>query len=203
VSPRRIAAAAVLVAVAAAGPGCAYSAARWRDFTDILSLGISAGAGIGIRADVTKLLALEEMAQNDETFYGWHERDTSWTESSYGLLFASWRMPGLGGETRPPRSSLDILTTSRRRTLFPVRTEIEDIRHTLFIFSGGSGIRPVDALNLDVGVSALFGGLEVTLSPGELVDFLLGWFTVDIGRDDDRRFGEVRQELPKEKFLSK
>jgi hypothetical protein len=193
----RTAAAAALVTAAALVQGCAYSAARWRDFTDVLSLGVSAGGGIGARANATRLVALELGVQKDEKIVGWRERNFKWIESSYGIIFASWRMPTLDGEPMPEKSPFDLFTTSRRRTYFPARTEIEDARHTVFILSRIRGMRLVGALDVGVGLSALVAGIEATVSPGELADFLLGWFGVDIGRDDEIRFGEKRQEFPK------
>jgi len=185
------------VTAAALVQGCAYSTARWRDFTDVLSLGVSAGGGIGARASATRLVALELGAQKDEKLVGWRERNFKWIESSYGLVFASWRMPTLDGEPSAEFSFLDRLSTSRRRSYFPARTEIEDARHTLFILSRARGMRLVTALDVGVGLSAVIAGLEATVSPGELADFLLGWFGLDIGRDDEIRFGEKRQEFPK------
>ena len=194
--PARIAAAAILGVLPLVSGGCSYAAARWRDLTDIVSLGISAGGGIGARAGATRLLAVELIAQKDEIFVGWHKRSFQWAESGYGLLFATWRMPGLGKGARPERHGIDVLTTSRRLELFPADDRIEDIRHTLFVYSGGSGHRIVDVLDLDVGLSALIGGLEATVSPGELADFILGLFTIDIGFDDGTRFVGGRPKLP-------
>ena len=172
--------------------GCGYLGARGRDATDILSLGISAGSGMGVRAGITRLLALEVMAQKDEKFFGFYQRNFHWTESSYGLLFASWRMPTVGDEPPPPRwKGWDLLTTSRRRTQYPNRAEIEDRRHTLFILSGLHAQRAIDFLDVEVGISALIGGLEMSIRPGQLADFLLGWFGIDLGGDDGTRFGEV------------
>jgi hypothetical protein len=171
--------------------GCKYLAARGRDATDIISLGISSGSGIGVRAGVTRLLALEVIAQKDERFFGFYQRNFNWTESGYGLLFACFRMPTVGDEPPPPRwKGWDYLTTSRRRILRPNRPEIEDRRHTLFILSGGHALRAIDFLDVEVGISALIGGLEMSIRPGQLADFLLGWFGIDLGGDDGTPFGE-------------
>jgi hypothetical protein len=196
-SHRKTAVAAALIAAATLVQGCAYTAARGRDFTDVLSLGISGGGGLGARATATRLVALELGAQKDEKLVGWRERNFGWVESSYGLLFASWRQPSLDEEPLPEKSPFQLITTSQRRNFFPARTEVEETRHIFFILAGARGVRPVTALDVGVGLSALIAGLEVTVSPGELVDFLLGWFGVDIGRDDDVRFGDKRQEFPK------
>ncbi len=158
-----------------------------RDLSDISALGISGGSGLGVRVGATRFLALEVMAQKDETFYGWNTRNPFWTESSYGLLFASWRIPGIGDEKRPARRWYDFFSTSRRRIKFRNLPEIEDRRHILFIYSGVRGLRVGDMLNVEVGISGLVGGLEVCLKPVELIDFILGWMTIDISQDDALR----------------
>jgi len=171
----------------ASSQGCKYLSARARDFSDITALGISAGSGIGARVAATRLVAVEFMAQKDECFYGWNTRNFHWTESSYGLLFASWRMPAIGEEERPERYWYDFFTTSRRRTLFPNLEGVQDLRHTLFIHSGSHRQRPGDFLNIEAGVSFLFGGLEISFKPVEVLDFLLGFFGIDISQDDSLR----------------
>jgi hypothetical protein len=170
--------------------GCSWSAARWRDFTDMASIGVSAGGGLGMRASATRLLDVEVMAQKDETFGGWNGRNFHWTASGYGIPFSFWRTPSVGREEAPAWGWFDLLTTSRRRTLFPNREVIEDRRHTVFILSLAEGIRGVDMLNIEVGVSALLCGLEVSVKPGEFADFFVGLVGLDPGRDDDRTFGQ-------------
>jgi hypothetical protein len=186
---RALLAAALLAPLLAGGAGCSYFSARWRDFTDIASVGIGPGGGLGVRAGATRLFAVEVMAQKDESFVGWRARNWRWTESSYGIPFSFWRMPSLGEEKVPERGPFDIITTSRRRTLYPNRPEVEDLRHTLFVLSRARGLRTMDLLNVELGASALIGGVEVGVRPLEIVDFLLGWFTIDIGRDDAVKFG--------------
>jgi hypothetical protein len=183
--------AALAVVLVLASPGCSYLKARWRDFTDLASAGVGPGGGLGVRAEATKLVALEVMAQKDERFTGWRSRNFRWMESSYGLVFATWRMPSIGSEAPPERLWYDFFTTSRRLTRFPNRVEQEDERHTLFILSKAHGVRLVDALNVELGVSALVAGVEVGVQPLEVVDFLLGWFGLDIGRDDGIPYGET------------
>jgi len=188
-SPRRAVRAACVLAAAALLGGCAWPAARWRDFTDIASFGISAGSGLGARATVTRLLAVEAIAEKDETFYGWNSRNFRWTSSSYGIPFSLWRVPSVGREKTPERHWFDIFTTSRRRTLFPNRPTVEDRRHTLFILSGADAIAGVDWLNIEVGISALFGGLEISIKPGEMGDFFAGLIGLDPAGDDERCYG--------------
>jgi hypothetical protein len=45
----------------------------------------------------------------------------------------------------------------------------------------------IHAFDIEAGISALFVGVRVGFSPGELLDFLLGWFGIDIAGDDTMR----------------
>ena len=182
---------AALLALLVPASGCSYLKARWRDFTDIASAGIGPGGGLGARVEATKLIALEVIAQKDERFAGWRSRNYRWTESGYGILFASWRMPSIDEEPAPERRWYDLFTTSRRVTRYAGRAELEDERHTFFILSRAKGVKPMDALNVEVGVSAVAVGLEFSIRPLEIADFLLGWFGVDIAGDDDIPYGRV------------
>jgi hypothetical protein len=173
----------LLAVVLAAAPGCAYFKNRARDFGDIIGFGFSpTGGGIGIRAGATRLVALEVMAQKDERFLGRYGRSVRWQESAYGLFSFVWN-PSLENEKPPKRFWYDAFTTSRRRTYYPDRG-IEDRRYTLFIHSGAENERVLDALDVELGASALFGGIEVAVRPGEFLDFLLGWFGLDLAGDD-------------------
>ena len=59
----------------------------------------------------------------------------------------------------------------------------------------------VHTFDLEVGAFALILGARVGFSPGEFVDFLLGWFGVDIAGDDremgpeEKPVAYVREEL--------
>lgn len=177
--------AALLLAVLPAfAAGCGYLRNRGLDFADILSPGVSLGPGMGARISATRLLAVEVMVQKDEAFAGFRGRKV---ESSYGVLFASWRMPTIYAEKPLPRRWYDLFTTSRRRMRFPGREEVEDRRHTLFITSGVNGQRLLDVLDFEVGLSAVAGGVELAVRPGEMLDFLVGLVGLDVSRDDGGR----------------
>ena len=44
--------------------------------------------------------------------------------------------------------------------------------------------RPINALDLSAGASLLPVSAKIGFSPGQFLDFLLGWTTLDLGRDD-------------------
>jgi hypothetical protein len=180
----RLSAAALALLSLAGGPGCRYLSARGRDLSDIVAPGVSSGGSLGMRLGLTRLVDVAIMAQKDERFLGWRERNPRWTESSYGIPFAPFSMPSIGDGQPAERHWYDLFTTSRRLTHYPNRQELEDRRYTLFVLSGGRGLRMIDMLDVEVGVGALFGGLEISLRPGQLADFLLGWFGLDIAADD-------------------
>jgi hypothetical protein len=173
-----------LAALLIVAPGCGYFRDRARDFGDIIGFGVSPmGGGAGVRIGATRLLAVEVMAQKDETFVGRYGRSLRWRESSYGVPFSFVWVPALDDEKRPQRRWYDAFTTSRRRTFYADRG-VEDRRYTLFIHSGAENERVLDALDVEAGVSLFAGAIEVSIRPGEFLDFLLGWFKIDLAGDD-------------------
>lgn len=58
----------------------------------------------------------------------------------------------------------------------------------------------IHAFDIEAGVFAGIVGARVGFSPGEFVDFLLGWFGVDIAGDDEaRRFIPIREDPPEDR----
>ena len=58
-----------------------------------------------------------------------------------------------------------------------VRTQIRDRALS-------TGAARIHAFDIEAGVFVLLAGVRVAFSPGEFVDFFLGWFGVDIAGDD-------------------
>lgn len=84
-----------------------------------------------------------------------------------------------------------------------------DIRQKLYSAGGGPLIkdvlpsarqripgRPYYYTQIEV-VGGLLGSVRLGLNPGEVADFLLGWFGVDIFSDDIGRLSEARQDPPR------
>jgi hypothetical protein len=182
---------------AAMASGCSYLSSRALDFTDILSVGVSTGGGVDVRALPTRLLSVEGGGRHDERSYGWRRRHWRWQESSYGLFIVSAFTPHLGGTPPPPWGWGDICKTSHSllALLPPEATDtkdmlpaggppVEEFVYRFFVLTGAENARLIDAFDVEVGASALIGGLEVVVSPGELLDFLAGLFFLDPSGDD-------------------
>ncbi len=192
------------MAIAVAGSGCGYLENRARDLGHIVSVGVSDGGGIAARVAPTRLLTLEVGGRRDETCYGLRRLKLHWGESSWGLPFSWAWTPRLGKE--PFREWLwsDIFRTSHAKLAFPdlekptgSRIEtVEEIHHHVFVFSGGEDFRIVDLFDLEANLSALIGGVQVVVSPGELLDFFLGFTTLDLAGDDIPARGETREPAP-------
>jgi hypothetical protein len=177
--------------------GCSYLSSRALDFTDILAAGISTGGGVDVRALPTRLLSLEGGARHNERFYGWRRRYWRWQESSYGIFIVNFFTPHVGGKEPPPWGWGDICKTSHSLlTLLPPEaadskemlplgeSSIEEQVYRFFVLTEAENTRFIDVFDVEVGVSALIGGLQVVVSPGELVDFLAGIFFLDLSGDD-------------------
>lgn len=53
------------------------------------------------------------------------------------------------------------------------------------LFHQGDQDRPlIHLFDLEVGAGFLLAGFDVGFSPGQFLDFLLGWFGIDLGNDD-------------------
>lgn len=53
-----------------------------------------------------------------------------------------------------------------------------------FLTGANADRSPLHLCDLEVGANVLFFGIRAGFSPGEFLDFLLGWFGPDIARDD-------------------
>jgi len=172
--------------------GCRYIGQRASDLGDILILGGSTGSGVVVRAMPTRLLALDFGMRKDETFYGRRQRSFRWVESSQGFLFASFWTPRLGEEPPDASGGGDALRTLElRRALYREGSprHVEDMprelnKYHLFVLTKAEGTHPIDVFDVELDVSALIVGVQLALSPGQLVDFLAGIFTLDLAGDD-------------------
>lgn len=174
----------LLLLLAPSGTGCSYAASRAKDFTDIISIGASTGGGILLRARATRLVTAEVGAQYTEHFYGWRRRNWQWLESSYGLFFASVWSPRLENEPFMDWWWTDLFKTSHTRIKFLTLPSVEDWRHHVFILSHAETAHLLDLCDVEATASALVVGLQISVRPGELVDFLAGIFGLDLAGDD-------------------
>ncbi len=202
--PRRIVPSwslASLLLAAVLGTGCQttignYFANRARDFGECFRLQVGAGKGVGgaVRAGGLVHAGL---------LFGGSSRDLGigWVYGS-GYAFGA----GASGKKGSDREGgFTILNFDLHEELVPRRGREDELvleEHFCFgllpaIFSSvndknlwtnqalnASPRAHVHAFDIEAEVHALFLFTKVGFSPGELVDFLLGWFGADIAQDD-------------------
>ena len=172
----------------AALSGCTYASARANDFADIWRLNIETGVS-GLQADV-KIGELAHIGLGHKGFsrygttYQIEQESKDWAEIylPFSLIYAFDREPfalhyvRALGDTRsvyvwwwsPYQSTQD-----RCFCLAPPLTQKQSSRRTL-----------LHAFDLEVSLFVLIFGIEIGISFGELLDFILGIFTIDIAGDD-------------------
>ncbi len=167
----------LLLGLAALSTGCAspYMVDRGRDAADILTVAV--GKGWGVKARVGPILVGE-----------FHNRDTAGLRGGVLLSPSS-------NEARSRRDRTSFLPGGYIVPLWyeeVFRAEgVASLRHKEF--SVGSFI-PFTSLYCESfslthltqveAAAGLFGTLRLGFNPGELLDFILGWTTIDIYNDD-------------------
>jgi hypothetical protein len=163
------------ILLALPGVGCAYAQDRFRDFADVWRVEVS--AGVGLQADV----AVGEVAHLG---LGSSRR---WSAGlRYGEVIGERRVEDhlplslLWWAAEPDASGVHQLrlgdaTHSQHRCDAIVPGEL---------LSGTLEKDPIHYWDIEVRAFVGVAGVEVGFSPGQFVDFLLGWFGIDIGNDD-------------------
>lgn len=172
--------------------GCAYLGDRARDLSDIISVGVSTGGGVLVGAKATRLLSLDLGTRKNETFHGWHARHGRWIESTEGIWFAFFWSPRLGKEPAPPWAWTDVLKTSHTKkallgsdhTSAVDSTRYEERAYHLFVLTRRENAPLIEELDIQLDASFIIGGLQLVVSPGQLLDFLAGILTLDLAGDD-------------------
>ncbi len=137
-----------------------------------------------LRARATPFVTAEVGFQKDEQFFGWRRRHGKWQESSFGLFFANFWSPRLEGEPFVEWSWWSLLKTSHTKARFLSSPPDTEWKYHLFLLSPVKDVDWLDALDAEVTVGAFFGGLQLGVRPGELLDFVAGIFTLDLAGDD-------------------
>ena len=177
--------------------GCAYLHDRGADFVDMWSVG--AGAGLGASARATNYVqsgylatatTFRTLGRNVLPIYGasgegsflgapiFHYRSVSTSEFSNTA-----RLHVLGCTLLTPEDA-----DAAARYADPATWSFVPDRHA---YQEGFDRRP-----WDVGLSLyLLIGFDIDFNPFEFADFVSGWFTADIGEDDEatRRMYEARE----------
>ncbi len=163
--------------------GCGYLTARGEDFAECwkaeahLTLGI---AWVQAGPIAQNGLGFPEGPYVGMTLGGWRygydiprqEGHSRFATSVYGIIGHASSLTGV--EDDP--------TQHRCFVLLPPLLSMEGIHRY-----------PLHSFDVEVGVGMIFGG-TVGFSPGQFLDFLLGWFGIDIAGDDDPQKRRSRNE---------
>jgi hypothetical protein len=191
----------------AAGPGCTYFHDRFKDFIDIGGFKVVGGPGVkfgigfgaaktgfmfgyyrfekfgfqGRAGGVFEETGLEMFAPVD------HHLEAVWGNKELFDMVAEFQR--LDGVT--PRAALfdDELTYPRTRFATPDGFHVSDIG----LEYPPSVLLPTGMLGLgDIQITAaFFMGVEFNFSFYQLADFILGWFYIDIAKDDTRNYTPI------------
>lgn len=168
----------------------AYFSDRGRDAIDILSIGTGAGLGVGAQAGpvhagalwyVEKACMRTAFCTPENSYHGiigqWFDAPWIWKSHRIGYDKDQWQYLVFKCMEYDPVSWEREKSISAATVFFPVPFLIapDDYR---------KGSYPVQFYTqIDIAVALGFGG-RVGFNPGELLDFILGWTTIDIYGDD-------------------
>ena len=187
---------------------CQYAKDRSLDFLDQYRVVVGVGSVGGVRARGAGLVDTGLMfgVKPHAAALGWRYGKPFYFDAADGRMDADQAeiikvtsivdLDYSNGSYKSARNSLAVLpalftwTDSTPKDLewyVPEGADEWNDRHWLWSDQGFRQDRwaQIHAFDIEVGIG-LFGYAEVGYSPGELVDFLLGLFLIDIARDDGR-----------------
>ena len=168
--------------------GCAYMGDRGADFADCFRFEGSVGVGVQANVAVGELFHLG-VGSSRRWSAGWR----------YGAATTEKRV-----EDHFPLSYVWTLVAPDTESLHSLRIgeDAKTSQHRCYIVLPGELNRslwkkdPLHYYDIEVGVMAAILGAQVGFSPGEFVDWLLGWFGADIAGDDGDRRAKKRLYRP-------
>jgi len=185
-----------------AGGGCVYLQDRGRDFADIFGLDVGSGAGIGVDLQLSIYIHAGIAVYDLEKYVLTPNEIDRWREVVVAPVIG--RMIFYYDKSQRtsirPRREGRVPDAVRGGLLIspPIVGELletEQIRATGFEEPARNPEAPwINALDTDVGVALAVVGFRFGISPGELIDFLLGWFGFDIGFDDTRTIKRLKKQ---------
>lgn len=199
----------VLFPILCALTSCNYVVDRSLDFVDQYRIAIGAGSVVGARisqlglVDTGLMFGVKPAAATLGLRYGrafYFEQGDPTMDADQAEIIKTTHIVGMDygkGSYKSARNSAAVLPalftwTDSTPTDFEwqVPEEGEDFEDRSWLWSANTfesnRYAQIHAFDMEVGVG-LFVYVEVGYSPGELLDFLLGLFTIDIA-DDDGRF---------------
>lgn len=167
----------ILILLLVPATGCAYSRARFNDFMDVGRGEAKVGLGLQFDFQAGELLHLG-IGSSHQYSFGW----------VYGEFDSGYRY-----EDHFPISLVKTFSDPGDIQVHSFEMELDDriVEHRCYsLFPGGlneGGLRRSDIHYFDIEFNflALVIGFQFGFSLGEWVDFMLGWFGVDIADDDD------------------
>ena len=167
----------ILLLVLVPATGCAYSRDRFNDFTDMWRGEAKVGMGLQVDVQVGELVHLGIGSSH---------------QYSYGFVYGEFDS-GYRYEDHFPVSIINTFADPDRPQVHSFEMEMEDgiAQHSCYtLFPGenhGGDLRRSDIhyFDLEVNFLALIVGFQFGFSFGECLDFMLGWFGIDIADDDN------------------
>jgi hypothetical protein len=150
-----------------------YFPDRWRDLRDIGGVRLVAGGGGRVGLGIGPYRSPITFGWYDYRKYGWDGRAVgAWDESGSDLVTpVKYRLEAVGGNEYATE----------------LVDELDRIDEGLEKGSDKSGYPRNTFNNIDeIQLTAvpLFAGLEVNVSPLQIFDFIFGWLTIDVAKDD-------------------
>jgi len=187
--------------------GCQYAKDRALDYLDPLRFVVGAGTPIGVRTSANGLYDTGLMigAKPRATALGWNygtplilDRNDAHLDVDQAQIVQATSVRKLDfehGDYASARSSFALLpalfswvdaTPTTSEWVVPDQgADFEDSRWIWSANDARTRYAQVHAFDVEVGL-ACFVYLDVGFSPGEFLDFLLGFFLIDIAGDDGR-----------------
>lgn len=186
---------------------CRYAGDRAVDFLDQFRGAVGVGTTVGVRGralgvvDTGVMMGVKPRAASLGWRYGtplfFSEKDRL-MDADQAELFRATSISGFdfaAGSYRTARTSAALLPgvftwtdATPRDYEWLVPEEGEDFRERMWIWNRENRSNPyarIHAFDIEAEVAVL-GYIDVGWSPGEFLDFILGFFTIDIAKDDGR-----------------
>lgn len=182
-----------ILTLALSTSGCTYLQARGADFLDVFTLEASLGPGLHVIAHATDFVGtgIGSSKQHGVALHGRYAGMTTRVAFGAGFVHRSSiqepeRLHTVIGPHRAP-SEDEWLSPGYQAGFMYIPVLWFQSWGTMVESEGlGTFPRGIRTFDISVGASALVG-VHLGFSPGELLDFLLGWTTLDIAGDDVTR----------------
>ncbi len=176
------------------GCGGTYWKDRANDFGDIVHADFAVGNGLGIRAKAAVVhtgLGWGQMYHCGilKQAPGQHNVQAARSEKSGAFLIRSSEQI-MAGTPDPHGGDWDDAQATVSDRCWLIHLPGMDAK------SAEPDTKWWDALDCELGIDAAMVGFRYGVRPGQILDFVLGWFAVDFARDDTPRPAPVQSNSP-------